>query len=69
MSVQDDIFDLEAELDNLQAEEYIKETFQSIVKYIGDLERQNDDLLKFYHSAIGIAQAIDAIREHRTSRK
>jgi hypothetical protein len=63
MSVQDDIFDLETELDNLSAEEYIKETFQSIIDYIGSLEAQNDELLKFYNSAADLAYAVDAVRE------
>jgi SMC interacting uncharacterized protein involved in chromosome segregation len=66
MGIQDSIFDLEADLEHLGAGEHTKECFDEIIAFIGRLETENEQLLRFYHSANELANAIDQIREKKS---
>lgn len=43
MGIQDKIFDVETELENLNACEQTKQDFHDIITYLGDLERSLED--------------------------
>jgi len=68
MGITDDIFDVENDLENLQADESTKEAFDRIIIYLGRIETQNQEWTRFFRSFVDLRSAMDNLEKINDTR-